>query len=86
MADKEEGWVVPPDSDGVGDRSGTLLPAVKRRETRAVEVLGETVHCGCQATTGVVHGTCEHPPEILSNIRRKNLIKFSLVRVMGSDC
>ena len=77
---------MPPDSDGVGDRSGTLLPAVKRRETRAVEVLGETVHCGCQATTGVVHGTCEHPPEILSNIRRKNLIKFSLVQVMGSDC
>lgn len=77
---------MPPDSDGVGDRSGTLLQAVKRRETRAVEVLGETVHCGCQATTGVVHGTCEHPPEILSNIRRKNLIKFSLVRVMGSDC
>lgn len=77
---------MPPNSDGAGDRSGTRLQAVKRRETRAVEVLGKTAHCGCQATTGVVHGTCEHPPEILSNIRRKNLIKFSLVRVMGSDC
>lgn len=47
------------------------MQAVKRRQTRAVEVLGETAHYGCQAATGMVHGTCEHPPEILSNILQK---------------
>lgn len=58
---KEEGRLLLLGQDGVGDRRSILVQAVKNWQWRAVEVLTEMAHYGCQAAPRTVHGTRKHP-------------------------
>lgn len=68
---EEEGWLLPPGQDGVGDRGSILVQAIKNWLWGSVEVLRERVHRGCQQPQGWSMGHVNILPLILSNILQK---------------